>query len=482
MPEDSEELPLTLQGENKELCEWGTPVARRVLSLLDELNTTRTGTVLFKQIERILQENEVEHTQRENVLLVIVQNFLDTYIKHLEPGSSLHLQVKLIQKQLKEPVNSTEIQSLRKFIDMYLLHMSRMDLLDTNIIRKALCPLLEYYGTKQEVQDLMDDEPAERNNQQTELNNQQKMFTKDILEELIDDLLPSSGGTAEQKLHRKYKNYLGEQAQQSDSLRSELARRINVTVKQHEQFGVMLEVIRNGLREASSIDDLELLREALAEDVNGLMDVHHVLLENLDETRNYFKMIETDSRHLSDELARVRQLSITDELTGLPNRRAFMQRLEDEMGRAHRYGFNLALAMIDLDHFKSINDHFGHPAGDEVLRFYSGKLFTTFRQHDLASRFGGEEFAVLFPNTSRQGALAALEKVRGKALRSKLVHNDVEIEIPSFSAGLTMFVATDSISSFIKRADSALYNAKTNGRNRTEVVKGLASTVSENTS
>ena len=120
---------------------------RRVLSLIDELNTSTTGSVLFKQVERILQEGEEEHTKRENVLLVIVQNFLTTYLKHLTPGSSLHLQVKLVQKQLSQPLSSVEIQSLRKFIDMYLLHMTRMEALDEQIIRDALIPLLEYYGS-----------------------------------------------------------------------------------------------------------------------------------------------------------------------------------------------------------------------------------------------------------------------------------------------------------------------------------------------
>lgn len=447
---------------------------RRVLSLLDELNSSTTGAVLFKQVERILSESESEHAKRESILLVIVKNFLTTYLKHLTPGSSLHLQVKLIQKQLKQPLSSVDILSLRKFIDMYLLHMTRMDVLDEQIIHDALLPLLEYYGSGK-----------------TELLKHEDIFTpvesetytaekKNPLEDLIDDLLPNlkSSSNKEPETKDTYENYLEEQTDKSDSVRSELTNRINETVSKHEQFGVMLEVISGGLKEANTVDDLEILREALADDVDGLLDAHKVLLTNLDDAKKYFQMIETDSRHLSSELARVRRLSITDELTGLPNRRAFMHRLDDEMGRAQRYNFSLALAMVDLDYFKQVNDKYGHPVGDEVLKYYSNKLFTIFRQHDLVCRYGGEEFSVLFPNTSEQGAVAAMEKVREKAKQSFIKDGHVEIKLPSFSAGLTMFTVYDTAETMINRADEALYRAKSLGRDRTEVLH-LSEDVSE---
>lgn len=441
-----------------------SPVVRRVLSLLDELNTSTTGSVLFKQVERILKEGEDEHTKRENVLLIIVQNFLTTYLKHLSPGSALHLQVKLIQKQLQEPISSIEIHSLRKFIDMYLLHMARMEVLDEQIIRDALLPLLEYYGSEKTVPVNHDEifSPVE--------NDSVVVDKKNPLEDLIDELLPNYKTTPEKKSQDKYEDYLENQSDKSDSVRSELTSRINDTVAKHEQFGVMLEVISSGLKEANTIDDIEILREALADDVDGLIDAHKVLLTNLDDAKKYFQMIETDSRHLSTELARVRRLSITDELTGLPNRRAFMRRLDDEMGRAQRYNFNLALAMVDLDYFKQVNDKYGHPVGDDVLKFYADKLFTIFRQHDLVCRYGGEEFSVLFPNTSEQGALAAMEKVREKAKLSFIEDGHVQIKLPSFSAGLTMFTIKDTATTMINRADEALYRAKSFGRDRTEVI------------
>ncbi|MDX1823818.1 MAG: GGDEF domain-containing protein, partial [Thiohalomonadales bacterium] len=186
------------------------------------------------------------------------------------------------------------------------------------------------------------------------------------------------------------------------------------------------------------------------------------------------RMIETDSRKLSDELARVRMLSMTDELTELPNRRAFMRRLESEVGRTKRYGFRLALVMLDLDNFKTINDRFGHAGGDTVLRTYANDILTVFRQHDMVARYGGEEFAVLLPNTDEHGAQAALNKVRRVAAETRCVHDGDVIETPTFSAGMTMYVNGDTPATLIQRADDALYTAKRLGRNRIEVKYGIA--------
>ena len=96
-------------------------------------------------------------------------------------------------------------------------------------------------------------------------------------------------------------------------------------------------------------------------------------------------------------------MSLTDELTGLPNRRAFMRRMEDEVARVQRYGFPLSFALIDLDRFKSINDEFGHAAGAEVLRVYSRNIMTVFRHHDMVARYG--EFVRYRPAFDRATAV-----------------------------------------------------------------------------
>jgi diguanylate cyclase (GGDEF)-like protein len=146
-----------------------------------------------------------------------------------------------------------------------------------------------------------------------------------------------------------------------------------------------------------------------------------------------------------------------------------MRRLQDEIGRAMRYGTTLALALIDLDGFKAINDQYGHAGGDEILRSYASEVLSILRHHDLAARYGGEEFAVLLPNTNEDGAVAALNKVRQRARDTRCLHDGRPLPIPTFSAGVTTYASGEAYTTFIERADRALYRAKHLGRNRVEI-------------
>jgi diguanylate cyclase (GGDEF)-like protein len=134
-----------------------------------------------------------------------------------------------------------------------------------------------------------------------------------------------------------------------------------------------------------------------------------------------------------------------------------------------RYGFPLSFVLIDLDHFKAVNDDYGHAAGDEVLRVYSKNILSIFRHHDMVARYGGEEFAVLLPNTDSDGTVRALNKVRRRANETRWQSNGTVADVPTFSAGVSLYKPGESVSAFIERADKALYRAKRLGRNRVEL-------------
>ncbi|MFZ2306468.1 MAG: GGDEF domain-containing protein [Rhodoferax sp.] len=173
-------------------------------------------------------------------------------------------------------------------------------------------------------------------------------------------------------------------------------------------------------------------------------------------------------------------LAERDTLTGLYNRRKFMQLAEQELSRAARMPSDICLLMVDLDFFKHINDHYGHPAGDAVLQQVAGILQRAVRSTDVVARMGGEEFIVLMPNTARCGALAAAEKLRHALSESPLDLGECRVPVTA-SIGVTGLGPQQhaSIDALYAAADLALYAAKKNGRNRVEsadpaVVEALA--------
>jgi diguanylate cyclase (GGDEF)-like protein/PAS domain S-box-containing protein len=173
----------------------------------------------------------------------------------------------------------------------------------------------------------------------------------------------------------------------------------------------------------------------------------------------------TDRREAGEIL---RRANFCDHLTGLANRRAFFESAQQELGRWQRAPRPLALIMFDADHFKRINDTWGHPAGDAVLCDLAAVLTATFRQADLLGRLGGEEFAVLLPSTEMSGALAvATRLVRAVAAQSVIVDGTV-IDYTVSAGVATMDATVSGLDALIKRADLALYEAKKKGRNRVE--------------
>jgi diguanylate cyclase (GGDEF)-like protein len=276
-------------------------------------------------------------------------------------------------------------------------------------------------------------------------------------------------GGDETTVDTAYRSHLDSKRRDIQKLQATLAQQVLETIAQNEEFGVLLEVVLGELRQAADGKELEDLRWTLIREIEKLTKGHHELAEKLDSTHHYLQLIESDSRQLNDELTRVRLLSLTDELTGLPNRRAFLRRIEDEVARVQRYGFPLSLALIDLDHFKQINDRHGHAGGDEVLQIYAKNILSIFRHHDLVARYGGEEFAVLLPNTDQEGSLRALTKVKNRAAETRWQTNGEMIPVPSFSAGVSLYKPGETASAFIERADKALYRAKRLGRNRVEM-------------
>lgn len=172
----------------------------------------------------------------------------------------------------------------------------------------------------------------------------------------------------------------------------------------------------------------------------------------------------TSRKKLENELEK---LASTDPLTGAKNRRSFLQSFELEVIRSQRYSHHLALLMIDIDHFKKINDTHGHDVGDRVLKLLAAESLGVLRGSDLFGRWGGEEFIVLLPETDSHQASTVAERLRGNLAKIELSANSGILVRFTVSIGLTVVKnKNDLIDDIVKKADKALYLAKEQGRNR----------------
>jgi len=178
---------------------------------------------------------------------------------------------------------------------------------------------------------------------------------------------------------------------------------------------------------------------------------------------------------IKQAMEKMAELSTKDELTDLYNRRYFMEFAEREASGAARYGQDLSLLMLDLDFFKQVNDNHGHPAGDAVLKQTAQLLKESIRKYDVACRFGGEEFAVIMPNTRLPDSRIFCERLRKKIEDTTVRYESKEIRF-TVSIGLAQFIPEidNSIARLIKRADDGLYAAKQQGRNRVIAVDDQA--------
>ena len=234
-----------------------------------------------------------------------------------------------------------------------------------------------------------------------------------------------------------------------------------------QQISDLIETLRRVEAEERRL--LDLRREA-SEDANARIEYYNYLVAGGGLLLMLFMtgaMVSASRahRHSLDLAGELHRLATTDGLTGLPNRRQLLAALEVEMRRAERSGRPLALALLDVDRFKSVNDTHGHAAGDEVLCAVADELRKVTRAGDVLGRYGGEEFAILMPETSTAQARRACERLR-EAIAGRIIHYpDGSSGRVTISTGVALLSGGEPSEQLISRADAALYAAKSDGRN-----------------
>ncbi|VVO77700.1 hypothetical protein PS862_01658 [Pseudomonas fluorescens] len=244
----------------------------------------------------------------------------------------------------------------------------------------------------------------------------------------------------------------------------------------HTQIREQVDGLQSSLHEAADLGDLKFVLENHLEGLLDTMEQHRKqrdereqeMAGRLHSLAERVAHMEQEALGVREHLEEQRQKALIDPLTGLPNRAAWSERLDHEISQWQQQGNTLLLAMLDLDHFKRINDNYGHLAGDKVLKIIAGVLRKRLRGTDFIARFGGEEFVLLMPATVAGVGAKLLENLR-TAIEACPFHFKGEPVTITLSIGLTEFNAGEHSDLVLKRADQALYRAKHAGRNRVQI-------------
>ncbi|KPK10710.1 MAG: hypothetical protein AMJ68_08265 [Acidithiobacillales bacterium SG8_45] len=259
-----------------------------------------------------------------------------------------------------------------------------------------------------------------------------------------------------------------------DRLHETFASKLADSVARNKDYTSLLRSNLKALKLADRPNDVLDIKDLLVRGLEDLLQGNETLNKDLGATNHYLKISQLDRNLLKDELGRVRDQSLVDELTGLQNNKAFNKQLAAEIGRSKRYGFSLALALVILDDFEDFQQVRGKDAANEVLRTFAQQILTGFRGYDAVARLHDNQFGILFPNTQKEGALSALEKAQKRAADTVIQVGGKSLRMPGFTSSLTLYSPGDQPEAIMKRIYDALALASQNTRDK--IIVALAQT------
>ncbi|MCK5543444.1 MAG: GGDEF domain-containing protein [Desulfobacterales bacterium] len=249
-------------------------------------------------------------------------------------------------------------------------------------------------------------------------------------------------------------------------------------IKLNNGFESALTLELDGLKESSNVaQELEDLKRKIAERLaaidNALKDkrakdqaIKNGAKQTIEAFKKGFVKLKKELTEATEQSKELEEKMYQDQLTGAYNRRAYDKRAVEEMDRFQRYGNVFSLLLIDADHFKNINDKYGHAVGDKCLKEIIRRTMTLLRKVDMLARYGGEEFTIIMPETDKQAAKQAAEKIRKNIEKIEFVYKEKKVKV-TVSIGVAEISKDDKkFESLFERADIAVYQAKSNGRNQ----------------
>lgn len=277
-----------------------------------------------------------------------------------------------------------------------------------------------------------------------------------LYEELVNDPVNLVDGQALEIKNRK------EMADTLEKIADAIDRKLVEAIKTVNYHTKNIDSHTEAIRQEIEKSDSDYKFDRILDEIDTLKQQNYKLMEKLEEYHKEIVKLNTEIKIAKEE-------ANVDFLTGLANRRSFDRSLKDLIRDFKERGYPFSIILIDIDNFKYINDTYGHPAGDEVLREIAAILKTFLRANTIIARTGGEEFGIIVPGVELENAVKIAQRIKNVIENREIKINDHIIKITA-SLGVTQVRKSDDLSSIYERADSALYKAKKDGKNKVEFI------------
>lgn len=282
------------------------------------------------------------------------------------------------------------------------------------------------------------------------LDKSKTLFTSEILQSLYNDFISDAHQAAVNRLSKTVREII-----------YDFLHKISQEEQNLNQYAQTLAEVSSRAEHINAIEDIKELVQLLLTETKKREDATHSMQTTL-------KSMSLDMKKLRNEVAKLNADATTDALTKINNRHAFDVEIEGLISLSKSENKPLCLVLIDIDHFKTFNEKFGHSIGDKVLRFVASLIKNNIKGNDSAARFSGEQFAVLLPETHLEGAVSVAENIREKLAKQTLSDSAEKIELGTITAsfGVSAYEYGESVDQFVHKADIALSDAKKAGRNK----------------